>query len=50
MIDRIWTGAVCRKDYQAAHDRDILQQIDHILLLLCALHGPEVMEKVCDWY
>jgi hypothetical protein len=50
MIDRIWTCAVCRKDYQAAHDRDVLQQIDHILLLLCALHRPEVMEKVCDWY
>src|ERR1700677_4222228 len=50
MIDRIWTCAVCGQDHQAAHDRDILQKIDHILLLLCALHRPEVMEIECDWY
>src|SRR5271168_2227480 len=45
-IHRISPSSIHSKHQQPAHNRGILQKVDHLRLLLHPLHRPEIVKKV----
>src|SRR5579862_1983482 len=47
-IDRKRAGAKCGENQQAAHDRDVFLEVEHVVRTSRSIHGPKIVEEKRD--